>query len=101
MATKNDKAFDFSAKLKELETISLELEAQELDLDRGINQYEAGMKLVKELKEHLETATNRVEEIKRQYTAASASEQLEHENEADDAPTPRRDGTVSLDDIPF
>jgi exodeoxyribonuclease VII small subunit len=53
MATKKNEAFDFGAKLKELETISSELEEQELDLDRGISQYEAGMKLVKELKEHL------------------------------------------------
>jgi exodeoxyribonuclease VII small subunit len=95
MATKKNEAFDFGAKLKELETISSELEEQELDLDRGISQYEAGMKLVKELKEHLETATNRVEEIKRQYTAEPITD-----GELEKQPRQHSDN-IDLDNIPF
>ena len=69
MATAKTTTFEFGNKLKELEAITAILERDDVDLDRGLVQFEAGMKLVTELKAYLSEATNRVEAIKQKYEA--------------------------------
>lgn len=69
MATAKTTTFEFGKKLKELEEITAVLERDDVDLDRGLVQFEAGMKLVTELKAYLSEATNRVEAIKQKYEA--------------------------------
>lgn len=87
-----DKAFNFSAKLEELDKITAALD-DDIDLDEGIKQYEQGMKLIQELKTYLATQTNRIEEIKKTYaTAQNGSPEAEPAVSADE---------VDLDDIPF
>ena len=69
MATAKTTTFEFGKKLKELEAITAILERDDVDLDRGLVQFEEGMKLVTELKAYLSEATNRVEAIKQKYEA--------------------------------
>jgi len=69
MATAKTTTFEFGKKLKELEAITAILEHDDVDLDRGLVQFEEGMKLVTELKAYLSEATNRVEVIKQKYEA--------------------------------
>ena len=69
MATAKTTTFEFGKKLKELEAITAILERDDVDLDRGLVQFEEGMKLVAELKAYLSEATNRVEVIKQKYEA--------------------------------
>ena len=69
MATAKTTTFEFGKKLKELEAITAILERDDVDLDRGLVQFEEGMKLVTELKAYLSEATNRVEVIKQKYEA--------------------------------
>ena len=69
MTTAKTTTFEFGKKLKELEEITATLERDDVDLDRGLVQFETGMKLVTELKAYLSEATNRVEAIKQKYEA--------------------------------
>lgn len=69
MAAAKTTTFEFGKKLKELEAITAILERDDVDLDRGLVQFEEGMKLVTELKAYLSEATNRVEVIKQKYEA--------------------------------
>lgn len=68
---------DLNAKIKELEALSSYFEQQDIDLDQGIAKYEAGMKLVQEMKGMLESYELRIKEIKAKYS------NLEEEGEAD------------------
>ncbi len=53
----------FESKLKRLEEIVGELEADPIDLDRSLKSYEEGVSLVKECLDTLKTAELRVQEL--------------------------------------
>lgn len=76
MATAKQTPFEFGKKLSQLDAITTALEQDDVDLDQGLGQFEAGMKLVAELKLYLAEATNRVEQIKAKYETATADEPL-------------------------
>ena len=59
--------FDFSARLKELEAITNWFESENADLDQGLAKFERGVELVADLRQHLKTAENRVEQIKQKF----------------------------------
>lgn len=61
------KKVDFKEKLNELEQIVAKFEAGDIDLDTALDDFEQGMKLAEELKEYLDTAQNRVEEVKKKF----------------------------------
>lgn len=52
----------------ELDDILLELQQEDLDVDRAIACYERGLELVKELETYLSTAENRVRELKAKFS---------------------------------
>ncbi len=70
----NDKmaAFGFGKKLEQLEAITASLEQDGVDLDKGLAQFDEGMKLVSELRAYLNEAAGRVEEIKQKYDLPQA-----------------------------
>jgi exodeoxyribonuclease VII small subunit len=72
MATAKVPTFGFSKKLEELEAITASLEQDGADLDKGLAQFDRGMKLVSELREYLNEAAGRVEEIKQKYDLPTA-----------------------------
>lgn len=48
----------------ELETIMLELQRDDLDIDLAIKHYERGLELVTALQDYLKTAENKISELK-------------------------------------
>lgn len=64
--------FQFEKALRELEEIASYFESGEADLDRGLAKFERGMELVAALKGHLGEVENRVEQIKRKFSASGS-----------------------------
>ena len=64
MVVKETKKFNFATAYAELEKISAWFERENIDLEEGIEKFEAGTKLVKELKDYLNTAENKIRELK-------------------------------------
>jgi exodeoxyribonuclease VII small subunit len=52
----------------ELETIVISLQQDDIDIDVAVTQYERGLVLVKQLEDHLATATNTIEELKASFS---------------------------------
>ncbi|HET9173727.1 MAG TPA: exodeoxyribonuclease VII small subunit [Candidatus Saccharimonadales bacterium] len=52
----------------ELEDILLELQQENLDIDRALECYERGLELVKQLESHLTTAENRIKKLTAKYS---------------------------------
>ena len=48
----------------ELDTIMLELQRDDLDIDKALKHYERGLELVKQLEDYLQTAENTIHELK-------------------------------------
>jgi exodeoxyribonuclease VII small subunit len=67
--TSTEPGFDFGKKLQRLEEITASFEQEGVDLDKGLAQFDDGMKLVAELRQYLEQAVGRVEQIKQKYEA--------------------------------
>jgi len=81
VATPKTTDFGFAKKLEQLETITAALEQDNVDLDKGLAQFDEGMKLVSELRAYLNEAAGKVEQIKQKYDLPKA------EVEAVDDPT--------------
>jgi exodeoxyribonuclease VII small subunit len=64
--------FDFSGSMKELEEIAAYLEGSDVDLDEAIAKFERGAALATELKQYLTQAEGRVEQLKQDFSTASA-----------------------------
>jgi exodeoxyribonuclease VII small subunit len=79
MANDKTAAFGFGKKLEQLEAITTSLEQDGVDLDKGLAQFDEGMKLVSELRAYLNEAVGRVEEIKQKYDLPQAEGQPEPE----------------------
>lgn len=56
--------FNFAEAYKKLEQITAWFEKENIDLEEGIEKFEQGAKLVKELKEYLEKMENKIKELK-------------------------------------
>lgn len=66
MATKKQTA-SFSDAFEELETITEWFEGDEVDLEKGLKQFERALVLAKQCKEMLSEVENKVEELKKNY----------------------------------
>mgnify|MGYP001174204328 FL=1 len=60
-----EKKFNFAKSYAELQKIVEWFEGDEVDLEEGIEKFEGGMKLVKEMKEYLNRVENKIKEIKK------------------------------------
>lgn len=65
----NPKPFEFEKSLAELEAITTWFESADADLDQGIAKFERGMELAQQLRTHLADVENRVETIRRKFSA--------------------------------
>jgi len=52
----------------ELNDILLELQAEDLDIDTAVKQYERGLELVRELEAYLKSAENTVSKLKAKFS---------------------------------
>lgn len=60
---------NFAKAFEELEQITQWFDSQDqLDLDRGLKQFERGLELASELKKKLSEVENKVEEIKKKFS---------------------------------
>ena len=68
--TAKKKAINFTEAFDELEKITEWFDSEEnLDLDKGLKQFERGLELAGELKKKLGEVENKVEEIKKKFDA--------------------------------
>lgn len=64
-------SINFAKAFEELEQITKWFDSQDqLDLDRGLKQFERGLELASELKKKLSEVENKVEEIKKKFSDA-------------------------------
>jgi exodeoxyribonuclease VII small subunit len=66
-AIKHNSDFDFSASMRELESIADYLQSSEVDLDEAMKKYERGTQIAKQLRDYLKTAENKVETLKQSF----------------------------------
>lgn len=57
--------FNFAKSYAELQKIVEWFEKEDIDLEEGIKKFEDGSKIVKELKEYLDTMENKIKELKK------------------------------------
>ncbi len=69
MPAKENKDIDFAAKFAELETIVEYFDGEVQDVNESLKKFEQGVALSKELKEYLETAKNKVEQVRADFDA--------------------------------
>ncbi len=68
MSAKKKTTLNFSKAFQELEEITEWFDSEEnLDLDKGLKQFERGLELASELKKKLGEVENKVEEIKKKF----------------------------------
>lgn len=63
----SDKKFDFEKSFKELEGITQSFEGGELNIEKGMKDFERGLKLAQELKARLSEVENNIEVIKAKF----------------------------------
>ena len=59
---------NYQAMANELNDILLELQAEDLDIDTAVKQYERGLELIKELETYLKSAENTVSKLKAKFS---------------------------------
>lgn len=57
----------FAKKFDELEEIVQSFESEKLDVEEGLNRFEHGLKLAEELKKTLNTAEQKIVNLKKKY----------------------------------
>lgn len=60
---------DYQALSQELDTIMSELQRDDLNVDDALKHYERGLELVKQLEQYLESAENKITELKASFSA--------------------------------
>lgn len=68
MATTKKPTIDYTILKAELDTVMFELQREELDVDAALQYYERGLELVRQLEHYLQTAENRVVQIKAKFS---------------------------------
>ena len=63
------KKIDYAALQQELETILTDLQRDDADIDKSLEQYARGLEIIKQLETYLETAENSVRELKASFEA--------------------------------
>lgn len=64
----SSKKTDFSDSFKELEKIVQTFEQGNIDLDKGLEEFERGLKLAEQLKKKLTQTENKIIEIKEKFS---------------------------------
>lgn len=61
------KSIDYQALQSELETIMLQLQGDDMDIDDALKQYQSGLEIVEQLDAYLKTAENKVTQLKAKF----------------------------------
>jgi len=65
--TKANGTSDYQSLSAELDTVMLELQREDIDVDMALKHYQRGLELVQELEKYLATAENKVRQLKAQF----------------------------------
>lgn len=57
----------YEALKSELDSVMLELQREDLDVDKALEYYKRGLELVQQLEAYLKTAENKVQELKTNF----------------------------------
>ena len=68
MAQAKQPAADYETLKAELDAIMLELQSEDLDVDKALKHYQRGLELVRTLEAYLKTAENKVRELKAAFS---------------------------------
>jgi exodeoxyribonuclease VII small subunit len=68
---KSKPTIDYQALQAELDSVMAELQREDLDVDTALKHYQRGLELVEQLQKYLETAENKVTELKAKFNNAS------------------------------
>lgn len=63
MPKAKEQKFNFKQSYANLQGIMTWFEQEDIDLEEGVKKYEEGSKLVKDLKQYLETVENKITEL--------------------------------------
>jgi len=72
-----DKKFDFTSAIAELEEINRWFQGEDIDLDEGLAKFRRGLELIKKCKERLKQAENEFVEIKKGFETEERIEEPE------------------------
>lgn len=64
-------SIDYQALQTELDNVMSELKREDLDVDTALKHYQRGLELAERLQKYLETAENKVTELKARFNNAS------------------------------
>ncbi len=62
----------YQALKSELDTVMLELQREDLDIDEALQHYQRGLELVRQLEQYLAAAENSVQELKAKFNTAAS-----------------------------
>ena len=65
------KATDYRSLSQELEAIIIDLQRDDLDIDEALQKYERGLEITQALEKYLQTAENKVTELKARFDATA------------------------------
>jgi len=67
MAASKKITIDYVTLKAELDSVMFELQREDLDVDTALSYYERGLELVRQLEQYLQTAENRVVQLKAKF----------------------------------
>lgn len=62
------KTIDYAALQAELDTIVANMQREDADVDASLRDYARGLDIIKQLEDYLQTAENKVNELKASFT---------------------------------
>lgn len=81
MTQKKTQKFDFEKSLVKLEELVDEMDGEQTNLDKAIQNFEEGMKLAKSCEDYLNEAQGRIEKITKEHTGQTNIEDISDEFE--------------------
>lgn len=76
MTKKTTKKFDFEKSLTRLEELVDEMDGEQTNLEKAIQNFEEGMKLSKSCEDYLNQAQGRIEKITKEHTGQTNIEDI-------------------------
>ncbi len=99
----DQKNFDFTASIKELEEINSWFQNEDFNLDEGLQKLKLGKDLIKKCRGRLLQVENEFVKIKQDFAEDGADGETSEvfQQPQDPAPTAKKNGQVEPDDIPW
>ena len=99
----DQKNFDFTASIKELEEINSWFQNEDFNLDEGLRKLKLGKDLIKKCRGRLQQVENEFVKIKQDFAddGADGESSEDFQSRQDHSVTSDKDGEIEPDKIPF